>query len=158
MPGVGETTARLLALRLGSVTRLMKADEKGLREAGVGPLTASDIHVFLQQKHNRDVIAALLASGVTPAAPRQAGSQLAGKTFVLPGTLPSMTRAEAAARLLELGARVSDRVTGKTDYLVAGQRPGSKADAARALHIAAIDEQQFLRLLGQVGSERRRAS
>jgi DNA ligase (NAD+) len=149
IPQVGEATAQLLAEHFGALEPIMDAGPATLQEvAGVGPRMAQDIHTFFHQKHNREVIEALLRAGVRPAARRRAAaSPLSGKTFVLTGGLESMSRDEAKNRLVELGARVSESVSRNTDYLVVGAEPGSKADKARALGVRMIDEQRFLKLI-----------
>jgi DNA ligase (NAD+) len=111
---------------------------------------AEDIHAFFRQKHNLEVIEALLRAGVRPVAPRpRRSSPISGKTFVLTGGLESMTRDEAKNRLAALGARTSESVSKKTDYVVVGHDPGSKADKARALGVTMIDEKEFLKLIGE---------
>jgi DNA ligase (NAD+) len=105
---------------------------------------------FLRQSHNRDVIRALLDGAVTPesapTAPRK-GGKLAGRTFVLTGTLPNLTREEATARIVALGGRVSGSVSKKTDYVVIGADPGSKYDKARELGTKVLEERDLLKLL-----------
>jgi DNA ligase (NAD+) len=151
IPQVGEATAQQLAEHFGRLETLMGADRDTLQDApNVGPSMAEDIHAFFHQKRNREVIEELLRAGVRPAAPRRREvSAISGKTFVLTGGLESLTRDEAKNRLAELGAQVSESVSKKTDYVVMGTEPGSKADKARALGIKMIDEMQFLRLIGK---------
>ena len=152
IPQVGDATAELLAEHFGTLEALMDADRETLEAVhGIGPAMADDIHAFFHQKHNREVIAALRKAGVRwPAVTaKPSGAQpLAGKTFVLTGGLASMSRDEAKRRLKDLGARVSESVSKKTDYVVVGVDPGSKADKARELGVAMIDEKQFLKLVG----------
>jgi DNA ligase (NAD+) len=152
IPQVGEATAEVLAEHFGSLEALMDADRERLQEApNVGPSMAEDIYAFFHQKHNREVIEALLRAGVRPAGPRRRKvSAISGKTFVLTGGLEAMTRDEAKNRLHELGATVSESVSKKTDYVVVGTEPGSKADKARALGVKTIDEREFLKLIGEV--------
>ena len=152
IPQVGEATAQQLAEHFGRLEAVMSADRDTLQRApNVGPSMAEDIHAFFHQKRNREVIEELLRAGVRPAASRRrAGSAISGKAFVLTGGLESMTRDEAKNRLLELGAQVTESVSKKTDYVVVGAEPGTKADKARALGIKTIDEEQFLRLIGEV--------
>jgi DNA ligase (NAD+) len=149
---VGAATAELLADHFGTLETLMDADRETLETVhGIGPNTADDIHAFFHQKQNRDVIAALRKAGVRwpAAAAKPLGAlPLAGKTFVLTGGLESMSRDEAKKRLKALGAKVSESVSKKTDYVVVGADPGSKADTARELGVEMIDEKQFLRLVG----------
>jgi DNA ligase (NAD+) len=150
IPQVGEATAALLAEHFGELEAIMDADRETLQEVGnIGPSTAEDIHGFFHQKHNREVIKALLEAGVRPLARRRRkASPISGKTFVLTGGLGSMTRDEAKSRLAELGAKVSESVSKKTDYVVVGDEPGSKADKARSLGVRIINEEEFLRLIG----------
>lgn len=151
IPQVGEATAALLAQHVGDLAPLMDAGTEDLeRVPGIGPAMAADIHAFFREAHNRDVIDALRQAGVRwpKVERRQGATPLAGKTFVLTGTMASMTREEAKRRLVELGASVSGSVSKKTDYVVVGVEPGSKADKARSLGVTTIDEQAFLRLLG----------
>jgi DNA ligase (NAD+) len=151
IPQVGEATAELLASHFGSLEALMQASREQLEQVyGVGPSMAEDIVKFFRQKHNREVIEALLAAGVRPRPParRRGGGAFAGKTVVLTGTLESMTREEAKRRLREAGARVTDSVSKKTDLVIVGRDPGAKAERARALGVKMIGEQELLELLG----------
>jgi len=150
---VGETTAKDLARHFGSFDALLAADEAGLLEVtDVGPVVAASIARFFAQPHNREVIEQLRAAGLTwkegPPQRRAAGA-LAGKTFVLTGTLPSWTRDEAKERLEAAGAKVSGSVSKKTDYVVAGDEAGSKLDKARELGVPVLDEAGLRRLLGR---------
>ncbi len=150
---VGEATAKDLARHFGTLKNLMHADEEKLQTVpDVGPIVAQSIVAFFSEKHNVDVIEALLdrnRGGLSPkesaAAPKE-GLPLAGKTFVLTGTL-AMAREQAKEKLEALGAKVAGSVSKKTDYVVAGAEAGSKLEKARELGIAVLDEQQFLELL-----------
>ena len=116
----------------------------------VGPVVASSIARFFAEPHNREVIAQLRAAGVhwkDGAPQRAAAGPLAGRTFVLTGTLPIWTRDEAKGRIEAAGGKVAGSVSGKTDYVVAGEEAGSKLDKARALGVAVIDEAALRRLL-----------
>ena len=121
--------------------------------AGVGPEIMESVANFLREKHNRDVIAALLAARVKPqpvARKRSAAAaagKLAGRTFVLTGALPSLSRDEATARIEAQGGRVTGSVSKKTDYVVVGADPGSKYDKARELGVKVLEEQDLLKLL-----------
>ena len=149
---VGEATARDLARHFGALDPLVAADEAALQEVeDVGPVVAMSIRRFFAEKHNRDVIDALRRHGVRweegkarPAAP---AGRLAGKTFVLTGTLPDMTRDEAAALITSHGGKVAGSVSKKTDYVVAGADAGSKLAKAEALGIAVLDEDGLRKLL-----------
>jgi DNA ligase (NAD+) len=150
VPQVGEATAQLLAEEFGSFEAILDADREALDAIpNVGPSMAEDIYLFFHEKHNRDVIRALFKAGVKPASPtgRKRTTPVSGKTFVLTGTLSAMTREEAKARLQALGAKVTGSVSGKTDYIVIGIDPGSKADSAKELGIAILNEKQFLDLI-----------
>ena len=152
IPEVGEATALTLAKHFGALEPLMEADEKALLEVSdVGPVVAAEIAAFFRQKHNRSVISALRKAGVHwPAMPKRAAAAsqaLAGKTFVLTGTLSGMTRDEAKERILAQGGKVSGSVSKKTDYVVVGSEAGSKLREAERLGIALLDEAGLLKLL-----------
>jgi len=151
IPQVGVATAQMLAEHFGNLESLMSASAETLEEVpNIGPTMAADIHAFFQQPHNREVIAALQQAGVHwPDVPRHAAvaGPLAGQIFVLTGTLAAMTRDQAKARLTALGAKVTDSVSKKTSYVVAGEEAGSKLDKAGKLGIAVLDEMDFLKLL-----------
>jgi DNA ligase (NAD+) len=148
---VGEATARNLARHFGTLEALQKASLDDLEEVpDVGEVVAESIHTFFRQAHNKEVIKRLQKAGVRwpdeqPVA--KAKQALAGQTFVLTGTLESMTRDEARDRLQALGARVSGSVSKKTDYVVVGADPGSKAARAEDLGVTMLDEAAFTRLL-----------
>ena len=148
---VGEQTAAILARDFRTMEALSAADEEQLqRSEGIGPEVAASLRLFFAQKRNRDAIAALAAAGVEMeergAAPVP-DSALKGKRFVLTGTLASMTRDEAKSALEALGARTSDSVSGKTDFVVAGEEAGSKLQRARELNVPVLDEAAFQRML-----------
>ena len=152
IPEVGEATAQTLAQHFGGLEPLMEADvEKLLEVPDVGPVVAEEIAAFFRQKHNRAVIAALRKAGVSwPAMARRAPSAaqtLAGKTFVLTGTLAAMTRDQAKEQITALGGKVTGSVSKKTDYVVAGSEPGSKLQEAERLGVEVLDEAAFLRLI-----------
>jgi DNA ligase (NAD+) len=148
---VGEATARDLASYFGGLEPLMDADEAALQEApDVGPVVAASIAGFFRERHNREVIGALRRAGVTwdEGAPRAAAKgRAAGKTFVLTGTLPHMTREEAGELILSHGGKVSGSVSKRTDYVVAGADPGAKLARAEALGVTVLDEQGLRTLL-----------
>ena len=148
---VGESTARDLARHFGSIEALMAAEPAALELVpDVGPVVAQSIWRFSHEAHNREVVAQLLAAGVAPrhdAAPTGAPAPLAGRTFVLTGTLPTLTRDEAKARIEAAGGKVAGSVSKKTDYVVAGSEAGSKLEKAQQLGITVLDEEQLLALL-----------
>ncbi len=148
---VGETTARDLARRFGSVEAVMQADEAALLTVpDVGPAVADSVGRFFAEPHNREIVAKLLAAGVEPQAEAMptGGQALTGKTFVLTGTLPTLTRDDATRRILAAGGKVSGSVSGKTAYVVAGEEAGSKLAKAEQLGVAIVDEAGLLALLG----------
>jgi DNA ligase (NAD+) len=145
---VGETTAQLLAREFGDLEVLMQMDFERLQEVrDVGPVVAENIAEFFSEAHNREVIDRLIQAGVNwPTLEKQGKQPLAGKTFVLTGTL-SVPRDELKEKLQALGAKVSGSVSKKTDYVVAGENPGSKYDKAKALGVTVLDEAACTELL-----------
>lgn len=151
---VGQVTATRLAQHFGDLEPLMHASEEELVEVpDVGPVVARSIAHFFAQEHNREVVEQLRAAGVHwPALERQATDlALSGKVFVLTGTLESLTRSEAGARIEALGGKVTGNVSRNTDYVVAGERAGSKLTRAEELGITVLDETALLALLEEVG-------
>ena len=151
---VGESTARDLARHFGGLEALLDADLEALqRVPDVGPVVAQAVVDFLAEPHNRAVINALRGHGIVwqEAAPRStneiAPSKVGGKTFVLTGTLPTLTRDEAKARIEAAGGKVAGSVSKKTDYVVAGEEAGTKRVKANELGIALLDEAGLLALL-----------
>lgn len=151
---VGETTAKDLAKHFGSLDRIMDASEQQLLEVpDVGPIVAQSIHTFFAQPHNREVVEQLRAAGVTwpehegSAAANAAPLPLAGKTFVLTGTLPTLSREEAKEMIEAAGGKVAGSVSKKTTCVVAGAEAGSKLDKARELGIEILDEDGLRALL-----------
>jgi DNA ligase (NAD+) len=146
---VGEATARNLANYFGELDALMIAPAEELENVpDVGPVVAQHIAGFFSEAHNRNVIKQLLKAGIRwPSVEKPEQQPLAGKTFVITGTLDSMTRDEAKEKLQLLGAKVSGSVSGKTDYVVAGSDPGSKLDKATQLGVEILDEKAFLDLI-----------
>ena len=175
MHHVGEEIAKILAQHFGSIEALLDADWATLIEekervqkentrrrnrgealldavlAGVGPEIMQSVGNFVAQQHNRDVIRDLLDAGVRPetiARRIRTAGKLTGRTFVLTGTLPNLTRDEATARIEAQGGRVTGSVSRKTDYVVAGAEAGSKLEKARELGVAVLEERDLLKLLG----------
>ncbi|MES2422985.1 MAG: helix-hairpin-helix domain-containing protein, partial [Pseudomonadota bacterium] len=148
---VGEATAKELARHFGKLDSIMDASVEQLLEvADVGPIVAQSIRTFFEQPHNREVVEQLRACGLSwsegePAA--VAPKPLAGKTFVITGTLPTLGRDEAKDLLEAAGAKVAGSVSKKTSYVVAGAEAGSKLDKARELEIPILDEAGMLVLL-----------
>jgi len=149
---VGEQTAKDLARHFGQLDALMQADEAALMQVpDVGPVVAESILAFFAEPHNRAVIERLRAAEAWQdgeAQPITAG-HLAGKTFVLTGTLPTLAREAAKARIEAAGGKVAGSVSKKTDYVVAGAEPGSKYTKAQELGVTILDEAQLLELIGE---------
>jgi DNA ligase (NAD+) len=150
---VGERVARLLAMRFGSMDRLAAATERELADVhGIGDVIAASVRRFFDESANVTMLRELGELGVDlteRGAVVDGPRPLAGKTFVLTGTLATLTREAARERIEHLGGRVTGSVTRKTDYVVVGDAPGSKADDARRLGIATLDEAAFLHLTEQ---------
>ena len=148
---VGEATAKDLARHFGMLDNFIAADQARLQQvADVGPIVAQSIATFFAEPHNCEVIAQLRSSGLHWA--EHAGAQVqvlpfTGQTFVLTGTLASLSREQAKEKLETLGAKVSGSVSKKTTYVVAGAEAGSKLDKANELGVAVLNEQQFLTLI-----------
>ena len=144
---VGEATAKELARHFGKLDAILDAtEEQLLTVSDVGPIVAKSLRTFFDQPHNREVVEQLRACGVTwqesevgePAA--ATSKPLTGKTFVITGTLPTLSRDQAKDMLEAAGAKVAGSVSKKTDYLLAGSDAGSKLDKARELGVTVIDE------------------
>ena len=148
---VGETTALTLANNFAILDKIMTATEEELLAVpDVGPIVAENILTFFKQTHNIEVIQSLLSVGINwPEIKIKSADELplAGKTFVITGTLETMDRNEVKAALIELGAKVSGSVSKKTDYVVVGENAGSKADKASTLGISILDENALNELL-----------
>ena len=148
---VGARAARVLAQHFGSLDRLMAASEEELVAIPeIGPKIAGSITVFFAGEQNRSVIEKLVAAGVNTKARMEKGTggPLSGKVFVLTGTLAGYTREEAKALVESLGGRVASSVSKNTDYVVAGESPGSKYEKAVALGVKVLNEEEFRELAG----------
>jgi DNA ligase (NAD+) len=150
---VGERTAQFLAEHFGSMEALEKASVEELQDvAEVGPRIAESIVEFFGNPANRKLVNRLRDAGLTLSGhKKQRGTKLAGKTFVLTGTLAHSTRDEAKKMIEDAGGKVTGSVSKKTDYVVAGADAGSKLDKAKELGVAVIDESALGRLLSQEG-------
>jgi DNA ligase (NAD+) len=146
---VGERTAELLAQEFGNIEDLMTANAERLeRVEEVGPRISQAILEFFADRENRDLVKRLQDAGVDMTAEKkQRMAQLAGLTFVLTGTLPTLTRDEAKAKIDAAGGKTSGSVSKRTSYVIAGEKPGSKLDEARNLNVPVIDEAGLLALL-----------
>jgi DNA ligase (NAD+) len=151
IPFVGERTARILADTFGSLDAIATADEETLQQAEeVGPKVALSIRQFFQEPRNRKLVERLRVAGLcfVQAVVKKTGGPLAGLTFVLTGTLPTLTREEAKAKIEAAGGKMTGSVSQKTHYVVAGEEAGSKLDKARKLGVKVIDEAGLLELAG----------
>ena len=149
IPFVGERTAQILAETFGDLDGIARASEEELQRAEeVGPKVSESIRRFFAESHNHSLVEKLRQVGFsfTYEITRKAGS-LTGLTFVLTGTLPSLSREEAKARIEAAGGKVTGSVSKKTNYLVAGQDAGSKLDKARELEVEVIDEEALVQLI-----------
>ena len=148
---VGERTAQFLAEHFGEMNALMNASEEELQQVEeVGPRVAKSIVEFFSEPKNRELVEELRAAGLTlRGKKKERGTKLAGKTFVLTGTLANLTRDEAKKMIEDAGGKVTGSVSKKTDYVVAGSEAGSKLDKAKGLGVAVIDEEQMRELLSK---------
>lgn len=155
--GVGEVAARKLASTFHSLDNLSQADASQLETLeGIGPNIAQSIVGWFQQPHNRELLEKLKQNGVWPVEAEEAGqlksNPLAGLTFVITGTLPTLTREEATRLIEENGGKVTDSVSRKTSYLVLGAEPGSKYIKAVELGVPILDENQLKELINKQGA------
>jgi DNA ligase (NAD+) len=148
---VGSQTAQILAGDFGTIDAIAAASEEELqRSEGIGPEVSASVALFFKQAANRKMIARLRAAGVDVTAPKRERAPLgalAGKTLVITGTLPTLTREEAMALILAAGGKVTGSVSKRTDYVVAGDEPGSKLAKAGQLGVFVIDEEGLRTLL-----------
>jgi DNA ligase (NAD+) len=146
---VGERTAQFLAEHFGALDELVKADEEELQQVEeVGPRIAKSIVEFFAEPKNRELVDELRAAGLTlRGKKKERGTKLAGKTFVLTGTLTNYSRDEAKKMIEDAGGKVTGSVSKKTDYVVAGADAGSKLDKAKELGVGVIDESAMEKLL-----------
>jgi DNA ligase (NAD+) len=149
---VGERGAQVLADHFGSIAAIEAAPREELeRVREIGPVLAEAVRTWCDEPRNRELVDRLRAAGVKTVGERKAapaGPQpLAGKTFVITGTLAGMSREDAETRIQALGGKVTGSVSKKTSYLVVGAEPGSKLDKARALGVPELDEAGLLGLI-----------
>jgi DNA ligase (NAD+) len=149
---VGEQTAIDLAEEFGELDKLSKASLDDLVQVeGIGEIVAQSVVEFFTQEHNQKLVQAYLDNGVViEAMKRKVNSALNGKTFVLTGTLENLSRDDAKELLREAGAKASGSVSRKTDFVVVGDSPGSKADKARELGVPVLSEQEFIDMMRRV--------
>lgn len=149
IPEVGEETARDLANHFGSIEKLQNATSEELEAMnGIGPRVAGSLVTYFADKHNQKVVADLLKQVRVESPKRKAQSgKFNGKTFVLTGTLPTLSRDEAKKMILDLGGKVASSVSKNTSYVVAGESAGSKYDEAQRLGVSILNEEQFLALI-----------
>ena len=147
---VGETTARNLAthFQLDEIKEATPEDLCLVRD--IGPVVAENIVRFFRDERNVSIVDKVISAGVRwDSMETGSTAELQGKTFVITGTLASMSRNEAREQLISRGARVSGSISARTDYLVAGENPGSKLDKARSLDVAVLDEAGLIEVLGK---------
>jgi DNA ligase (NAD+) len=151
IPNVGEATALALAHHFLTLEHIQAANVEAIMEVpDVGPVVAASIRAFFDEPRNRNEVQALLAGGIHwPAltAARSAHQPLAGKTIVLTGTLPTLSRTEAETLIRQAGGKVTSSVTKKTDYVLAGDNAGSKLNRAQELNVPMISEADLLALI-----------
>jgi DNA ligase (NAD+) len=149
IPQVGSAAAKDLARTFRSLEALAEAPEADLvRIGGFGEKTANAVRRWFADPDNRALVRDLQAAGIRPEPPAAASNALAGKTFVLTGTLPTLSREAASEKIEAAGGKVSGSVSKKTHYVVAGEDAGSKLEKAKALGVPVLDEAAFLELLG----------
>lgn len=152
IPFVGERTAQLLSGHFGGLTDIAAASQEQLQEVGeVGPKVAESIRQFFSEQRNCEMLERLRAAGLQLTAPKQLkrrAGPLAGKTFVITGSLPTLKREEAKDKIEAAGGKVAGSVSSKTSFVVAGEEAGSKLDKARTLNIPILDEAGLFAILG----------
>ncbi len=154
IPNIGAQSAKDLARHFGSLQNLRAADEAALIAVdGVGSVVAQSILTFFSEPHNADMVDALVAAGLRTEDQRDEAivAGVAGKTFVLTGTLPDLSRDEARTRIERAGGKVAGSVSKKTDFVVAGEAAGSKLEKAQSLGITVLDQQALLDILSSPG-------
>ena len=146
---IGGQSAQILAEHFGSLDKLMNATQEELADIDqIGPIMAKSVYEYFRDSKNKQVIDELLAAGVKPEQPKtRRSSKLAGRTIVVTGTLEKFTRQQIEQTIRQAGGKSSSSVSKKTDFVLAGDNPGSKLDKAKKLGVEVIDEKQFLELL-----------
>ena len=146
---VGKETAGVLAQEFGTLENLMNASVEDLSKVeGIGEIIAQDIYEFFRKPENIEMINELKSLGVEPAPPvANISDEFKGKTFVLTGTLQSMTRDEASEKIKQMGGKTSSSVSKNTSFVVAGENAGSKLDKAQKLGVIILTENDFLNMI-----------
>ncbi len=146
---IGGQSAQILAEHFGSLDKLMEATQEELADIDqIGPTMAKSVYEYFRGSKNKQVIDELLSEGVKPEQPHTRRSEkLAGKTIVVTGTLENFTRQQIEQAIRQAGGKSSSSVSKKTDFVLAGENPGSKLDKARKLGVEVINEKQFMELL-----------
>lgn len=149
---VGEETASLLAENFGDLPKLRKAKEEEVSNIlGIGPIVAKSVYDYMNDAEKREMVDRLIEKGVRVIKDSvKSKGELSGSTFVLTGTLSSMSRDEAKAKIKNLGGDVSSSVSAKTSFVVAGENPGGKYDDAKKLGVKIVDESEFLKLINRL--------
>ncbi len=148
IPLIGSQSAQILSENFGSLQKLMDADAETLESIDqIGPSMAESIGDYFKEPRNKKIVNQLLEAGVKPKAEKTSGKKLNGKTFVITGTLPNYKRSDIEKMIRDNGGKISSSVSKNTDYVVAGDEPGSKLDKANNLGIKILNEKQFLEML-----------
>jgi DNA ligase (NAD+) len=160
IPGIGFVNAESLAEHFGTMDALLEAQPEQIVEAeGIGPVLAEQIYEELSEERTRTLVERLRKAGLRmeldASERRQAGGPLDGKTLVLTGTLPNLSREQATKLIRRAGGKVVNSVSKKTDYLVAGDSPGSKLAKATELGTEVLDETGLSKLVGEGGAPKR---
>jgi DNA ligase (NAD+) len=148
IPLIGSQSAQILSEHFGTLKKLMDTDAETLESIDqIGPAMAQSIHDYFKEPRNKKIVNQLLEAGVKPKAEKTFSRKLAGKIFVLTGTLPNYKRSEVEKMIKEAGGKTSSSVSKNTDYVIAGAEAGSKLDKANKLGIKVLNEKQFLEML-----------
>ncbi len=146
---IGGQSAQILAEYFGSLDALTSAEKEKFEVIDqIGPIIAKSIYDYFRESKNKSVIDQLLTAGVTPEQPKaQRSDKMTGKTIVITGTLENFTRQQAELAVRQAGGKTSSSMSKNTDYVLAGENPGSKLDKALNLGVKIIDEKEFLEML-----------
>jgi len=148
LSSVSEDGDKMKFHRLGSIEKLKKTTKEELEKIpDIGPEVSESIYDFFQEKRNQKLIDDLIRAGVKILTPERVGKKLTGRTFVLTGTLETITREEAKEKIRLLGGEISETVSKKTNYIIVGKKPGSKYERAKELGVKTINEKEFLHLI-----------